>query len=117
MIERLLRDKALHREDVLRELSGADSRKAGSNHCYSLLKRLTWQQIVVKDGDVVELCYPDAVHAVLDALDAYVEQISETKKTAARDRTEQRRANFPDTKLVHARVKSGVPHAASEAHS
>lgn len=108
LIERLLRDRVLHREDVLRELSGADSEKRGSNHCYTLLNRLKWQQIVIKNGDVIELRYPDAVHAVLDALDAYVEQISDAKKSAARHRTEQRRANSPDAKLVHARVKSGV---------
>lgn len=58
---------------------------------------------------MVELRYPDAVHAVLDALDVYVEQISDAKKSVARERIEQRRANSPDARLVHARVKSGVP--------
>jgi hypothetical protein len=98
----------LHRDDVLRELSGAGSDRRGSNHCYTLLKRLTWQQIVTKDREVVELRYPDAVRAVLDALDTYVEQISEAKKRAARERIEQRRANSPNAKLLHAKVKSGV---------
>jgi hypothetical protein len=108
LIERLLRDQVLHRDDVLRELSGAGSDRPGSNHCYTLLKRLTWQQIVIKDREVVELRYPDAVRAVLDALDTYVEQISEAKKSAARERIEQRRANSPNAKLLHAKVKSGV---------
>ncbi len=108
LIERLLRDHVLHRDDVLRELSGADSNRPGSNHCYTLLKRLTWQQIVIKDREVVELRYPDAVRAVLDALDTYVEQISDVKRGAARERIEQRTANSPNTKLLHAKVKSGV---------
>ena len=98
----------LHRDDVLRELSGAAANRPGSNHCYTLLKRLTWQQIVIKDREVVELRYPDAVRAVLDALDIYVEQISAAKQRAARDRIEQRRANAPNAKLLRAKAKSGV---------
>lgn len=90
LIESLL-DRPRPKQAVLLELGGATASKRGSNHCYTLLNRLVWQQIVRINGDQVELREPVSVRAILDELDHYAMDLSTSSYSLSSARIERRR--------------------------
>lgn len=103
LIESLL-DGPRPKQAVLLELGGATASKRGSNHCYTVLNRLVWQQIVRINGDQVELRAPVSVRAILDELDRYAMDLSTSSYSLSSARIERRRTGDSSQGLDQYRI-------------